>query len=77
MADDDNPKGAYNSSPDFKDENYDYWKENMYLHLVSSEKKLWVAVIEGPFIPKDDEDVVKHPKDLRMMKPKRVHMIWK
>lgn len=39
MDDDDNPKGAYNRGPIFKGENYDYKKENMYVHLLSFEKK--------------------------------------
>lgn len=63
MEDDNDPKGVYNISPIFKGENYNYWKVNMYVHLLSVDKNLWCVVIEGPFIPKDDGDIVKHPKD--------------
>lgn len=54
MADDDNPKRVYNRTPVFKDGNYTYWKENIYVHLLSLDKNLLVAVIEGYFIPKGD-----------------------
>ncbi|XP_050889147.1 uncharacterized protein LOC127094347 [Lathyrus oleraceus] len=35
----------------------------MYVHLQLVEKNLWVSISEGPFIPKGDNNVVKHPKD--------------
>lgn len=59
----DDPKGAYNRAPIFRVENYTYWKENMYVHLLSVDKNLWCVVTKGPFISKGDDDVVKHPKD--------------
>lgn len=34
----------------------------MYIYY-QLKKNLWVAVTDGPFIPKGDNDVVKHPKD--------------
>lgn len=36
----------------------------MYVHLLSVEKILWVAVSNGPFIPrKEDDNSINHPKD--------------
>lgn len=35
----------------------------MYIHFLSVDKNLWCDVTEGPYISKDDNDVVKHPKD--------------
>lgn len=32
-------------------------------HLLSVDKNIWVAVTKWRFIPKGDDDVVKHPKD--------------
>lgn len=43
---DDDPKGAYNRAHIFKGENYAYWKENMYIHLLSFDKNLWVVVTD-------------------------------
>lgn len=61
--DDNDPNGAYNRAPVFKGENYAYSKENMYAHLLSIDKNLWVADTDGSFIPKGDDDVAKHPRD--------------
>lgn len=63
MADNDNPKDAYNRAHVFKGESYTYWKENMYVHLLSVDKNLWCIVTEGPFISMGYNDVIKHPKD--------------
>lgn len=61
---DNDPKETYNRPPVFKDENYAYWKENMYVHLLSVDKNLWIAVTEGSFIPKRKvDDPIKYPKD--------------
>lgn len=35
----------------------------MYVHLPSVDKNLWVAVTDGPFIPKGNDEVIKHPKN--------------
>lgn len=60
---DEDPKGAYNRAPLFKCENYAYWKENMYVHLMSVDKNIWVETIDGPFIPKNEVDnVINLPK---------------
>lgn len=33
----------------------------MYLHLLSIDKNILCAITHGPYIPKDANDVVKHP----------------
>lgn len=63
MAEDYDPKRMFNRAPTFKGENYSYWKENVYVHLLSVEKNMCVAFTQGSFTPMDDDDVVKHPKD--------------
>lgn len=63
MTYDYDPKGAYSRTLVFKGENYTYWKANMYIHFLLVDKNLWCVVTEGPFIPKDDDDFVKHPQD--------------
>lgn len=37
---DDDPKGTYSRAPYFKGENYDYWKEKIYVHLKSFDKNI-------------------------------------
>ena len=51
-------KVAYNRVPTFKDENYVYLKDNMYVHLMLVDKMLWVAITNEPFIPKIHVNVV-------------------
>lgn len=63
MEDEDDSKGAYNREHIFKGETYAYWKDNMYVHLLSVDKNLWVAVTDDPLCPKGGGDFVKHPKD--------------
>lgn len=46
------PKGVYNRVFDFTIENYTYWKDWMYLHLMLVDLQLWVKIKDGPFIPK-------------------------
>lgn len=48
------PKGTYNRAPIFKGENYVYWKEYIMVHLISVAKRLWVAIKDVPFIPKNN-----------------------
>lgn len=77
MADDDDPNWAYNRAPVFKGGNHAYWKENMYVHLLSVDKNLWVIVTDGHFIPKDFDDTVKHLRIGQMIKPKIFNINWK
>lgn len=61
----DDPKGAYNREPIFKGENYAYWEENMYVHLLSVDKNICVPVADRPFIPRSKVDNSnKHLKEL-------------
>lgn len=34
----------------------------MYVHLLLVGKNMWYVVTQGPLTPKDDDEVVKHPK---------------
>lgn len=64
--DKDDPKGAYNKALIFKGGNYDYWKDNMYVHLMLVEKVIWLAITDEVFLPKtkvDGDFIVKFPKD--------------
>lgn len=49
-------KGAYSRTSIFKGENYAYQKDNMYVHLVSIDKMLWVAITDEPLILKNKVD---------------------
>lgn len=61
---DEHLKGAYNKAPIFKGDNYAYWKENMYIHLLSDDKNVWVKVTNGSFTPRNEVDnAIKHPND--------------
>lgn len=42
----------------------------LYIFL-SINKNLWCVVTDGPFIPKGNDDVVKHPKDWDDSKTKK------
>lgn len=44
---------------------------NMYIHLLSVYKYLWCDITEGPFIPKNDDKFVKHPKDWNDVETKK------
>lgn len=45
------PKGAYNRALVFTGENYAYQKDWMYVHLISVDLLLWVAIEEEHFVP--------------------------
>ena len=45
------PKGAYNRAPVFDEENYDYWKECMSIHIQSVDMDVCDAVANGRFQP--------------------------
>lgn len=47
------PKGEYNRAPIFTGENYAYWKDCMYAHLMSVDLQLWVIIKEVPFVPQN------------------------
>lgn len=55
----DNPKRAYNREPLFKGENYAFWKECMFGHLMSLDKIFWVATEIFPFSPKVSSMLLK------------------
>lgn len=71
MEEDNDPKGAYNRASIFKGKNYTYWKAKMYVHLLSIDKNMCCVVTEGPFIPKDHDEVVKHPNDWNDVESKK------
>ena len=43
-------KGAYNKATTFTGENYAYWKDCMYVHLMSVDIQYWLAIKDIPFI---------------------------
>lgn len=44
-------KWVPNRSPIFKGENYVYWKEYVFVHLISVNKVFWVANKNKHFVP--------------------------
>jgi len=55
------PKGAYNRAPIFDEENHDYWKECMNIHIESMDMDVWDAVVNRRFQPQiaaNGEDAV-------------------
>ena len=50
----DDLKGAYSSALIFKGENYAYWKDNMYVPLMSIDIIIWVTIFERPCILKSE-----------------------
>lgn len=46
----DNLNGAYNRAPIFRGENYVYKKDYMFVHLMSLDKMLQVAIIRNHFV---------------------------
>lgn len=68
---DDDPNGAYNRTLVFKGVKYVYWKENIYVHLISVYKIQCVEVTDEPFIPKGDGDIIKDPKDFTIDETKK------
>lgn len=63
VADGVDPKRVYNTAPVSKVDNYAYWKENIHVNILLTDKNVWVVVTDKPFIPKGGNDVIKHPKD--------------
>ena len=45
------PNGAHNKAPIFDEENYDYWKECISVHIQSVDMDVWDAVVNGRFQP--------------------------
>jgi len=45
------PKVAYNRTPIFNGETYDYWKECMSVHIQSVDMDFWDVVVNGRFQP--------------------------
>lgn len=56
----------YNKAPIFKGKNFAYWKDNMHVHLMSVDKRLWITIKKRTFYSqKDFNDVftIKSTKD--------------
>lgn len=75
MAEDDDLNGAYNREPVFKGGNYTYWKESMYVHLVSVDKNLWYVVTEDHLFPREITLLLNIQKIEMTLKQKRLHVI--
>jgi len=45
------PNGAYNIAPIFDEENYNYWKKCMSVHIQSVDMDVWDVVVNGWFQP--------------------------
>jgi len=45
------PKGAYNRALTFDEENYEYWKECMSIHIQLVDMDVWDVVVNGWFQP--------------------------
>jgi len=43
------PNGAHNKAPIFDEENYDYWKECISVHIQSVDMDVWHSVVNGRF----------------------------
>lgn len=62
--DDDDPNETYSGAPIFKGKHYAYFKENIFVHLMSLEKMLWVAITDEPFISRNEiNNYIKLSKD--------------
>lgn len=57
------PKGAYNTTPIFNDENFGYLKDCMHIHINSIDRNVRDTIKDGPFeITMTNVDVVVVPK---------------
>lgn len=68
-------KGAYNRAPIFTGENYAYWRDCMYIHLMSEDIQYWLAIEDITFVPQkviDGVSVAKLPKDWNEAETKKV-----
>lgn len=62
----DNLKGVDSKTLIFNGEKYAFWKECIFFHLISLDKRLWIAIKDNPFDPKSIIDDIGINKPLKV-----------
>lgn len=71
MANDDDPKRVCSRAYVFKAENHAYWKESMYVNLLSVDKNLCAFVTERHLSVRATMLLLNTPRICHMMKSKK------
>jgi hypothetical protein len=68
--------GIYVGKPPFFDENnYDYWKTRMTVHLKAMSRKIWTIMNDG-FVILDDKNLTTHDEENELLNDQAMNVLY-